>query len=306
MATKSDKQLVSIDVKYERAAVYVQPFFDQRKRVFVVGGKEYAAIRREDGVKKEAYYESIVGPNRTPDPKTGIIPETPMILSDRESIPVRHAEIFSGEEGDMLLQIAMDCGYVAKTQEAAAGLATARLYIRDDAAEARKTGKLASQVFEALGKLKDLTMPEKRDLAWALRKPVNTMSDTVLEGVINSMAMKQPDLLLATLDNRNFKLVAFLQQCVAHGLIVQQSGTYRFGGEVIGMDEAATVAFLDQKKNRAVKDQLVMELQKRQSGQVGTPTAQLRRLDASTVEDADELPFEDELTSTGEENTATA
>ena len=118
--------------------------------------------------------------------------------------------------------------------------------------------------------------------------------------------MKQPDLLLATLDNRNFKLVAFLQQCVAHGLIVQQSGTYRFGGEVIGMDEAATVAFLDQKKNRAVKDQLVMELQKRQSGQVGTPTAQLRRLDASTVEDADELPFEDELTSTGEENTATA
>lgn len=293
MDTNSEKQLLATDVKYERAAVYAAAYFDPRKRVFVVGGKEYAATPRTDGVKKEEFYESVMGPNRTPDKISGVIPETPMILSTRESIPFRHAEIFTGEEGEMTLQIAMDCGYVAKTKEAAEGIATARFYIRDDAAEAKKTGKLANQVRQVLNMLQDMTIGDKRDLAWALRKPVNTMTDAVLEGVINNMALKQPDVVLSTLNNRTYKVSAFIQQCVAHGLIIQQSGTYRFGGEVIGMDEATTVKYLEEKKNRTVKEQLLAELRERQNNRVGTPTASLKRL-VSDAEDAEELPFDDE------------
>lgn len=304
MDTNSDKQLVATDARYERAAIYVQPYFDERKRVFVVGGKEYASVLRENPARKETWYESVLGMNRKPD-ANGIIPETPMILSNAGSIPIRHAEIFHGEDGEMLLQIAMDNGYVTRTREEADGKPGARFYIRDDQAEARKTNKLAQQVLDALKAINDFTITDKRELAWALRKPVNTMPDSMVDGVINTMAMKQPDVLLKTLRGRSFKMIAFIQQCVAHGLLTQEAGTYRFAGEVIGMDEASTVAYLEQKKNTSVKDTLVRELQERLSGRAGTPTAKLAK-PSSKDEDLDELPFDDEIISTGVSNTASA
>ena len=146
-------------------------------------------------------------------------------------------------------------------------------------------------VREALNAVEKLSRDEKFELAWALRQPVRTMTATMVEGIMDRMAIEQPKVILAQLRGKNYKAFAFLQRLVGYAIIEEKAGTYRLADEVIGVDAPSAASWLLNKKNKSHVDGLRMQLANKSNGTAGADLAQAET-EAEDV-DFDELPMDD-------------
>lgn len=269
---------MAISSKFVFAPVTVQPFFDEGSRSFVVGGKHYPGKQVVDHSRKESWYETDLGDGPG---------QTPVVLSSREGIRLYHGLELVGAAGDLYYQIGLDSRYVVKDKATAGGNPDARLYIQDDMEQARETNKKADLIRRALLALVNLPgNDDKYDLAWALKQPVRKMSQEIIDSSLNAVALSTPEVLLAILESRNFKVISFLEKLHGYGVVTKKGEQWWFGEEMLGADRAQAIAFMTDKKNANMRDQLIAQLDTKTNGVMKTSKVD----ESGSVDFGDELP----------------
>lgn len=279
MDTKSEKRLVALSQSFMISRATIQPYFDESRRCFLIGKKEYPAHQAVDPSRKETWWETQVGDGPG---------QTPVLVSSREGYPIQHGHVFNGAAGELLLQIALDSGHVVAKEEEAGGKPRAMFYLQDDLREAKQNNKKADLVLRALTALSKLPgLDDKYDLAWALQKPVRKMSQEMVDSALNSVAMDTPQLLLQVLEGRDFKVAAFIEKLYGYGILSKKGEQWWFGSELIGADKLSAIAFLKDNKNTLLRDQLLNKL-----NQISNGTAVTRPVPEDDVEQGFQLATE--------------
>lgn len=250
--TNSSKQvtIVATDRKYEEAPCFCAPYFDRRRQVFIIGKKEY---------KSEA-----TRPDRGPVYHTSV--GTPIVLtnnSDYDQIQLNAGMILDRDSpADMFrMEIYLASGYVAENKQAV-NPDKHRFYLQDPLAEAESSSLLADRVFEALTFVKSLSASGKADVAFYLKQPVMSMSEVQVESYLKGLATNRPNDILQVeqKDKRLFAVLAFIQKLVQAGILQNEGGQYKYGDDLIGIDETATCRYMMMPSNNAKVKQFAQKL----------------------------------------------
>ena len=229
MATIQKKRLRAVEKRFERAPVYVAPYFDEMSKLFYIGQKEFKS-REITTAKGDRIYEA-VGTD-------GIV------LTNVDQIPVSAGLIIADKAGEIILQMLKDRGYIAPSKDAANISGGHRFYVEDETAAALEVSKKADQTLEALNLLREMSDTDKKDLALFLQLPVANQSAQVIEGLLKNLALTSPTKITEGASNRAFKAGAILERLVNAGIVAVDAGKYLYGSGQIGTDRAMAIEYL--------------------------------------------------------------
>lgn len=246
--TKTTVRLIGISDKYHVAPAYITPKFDEITREFIVGGKRYK------------------GKTHSTEDNAPIIAEgTPVRVSDVDSYRIAHLQNFdpSNEVEMFLLQIAKDSGFVAENK-AAINPAVHRYYIENKEEEAMVVVSKADRTYEAMGKIKSMSLEEMIDFGRLVGIYTKNMSKTLAESALVKMAQDKPDFILSSYNDKNKKVRTFLKKLVSAHIIRIQNGKYVYGNDLIGVNEDFTIEYLKDTTNNALISQWNSMLNKKE------------------------------------------
>lgn len=250
-------QIVAIAPSFRDQRIRVGPYFDDSRKAFILGNKTIPAKFVEDK-KRGDRYVSI---------------DHDILLDSTEDYLFQHEDTFdvSDRVQAVQLQALKDSGMLAPNRESINQGAGHRFYLMDEEEEAKKTSTKADKAFEVMGRLREMTPVQKRDLAFLLKQPASRMSEERIEAYLKDLSLQDPGMLLRHLENKYWRVLAFINKAVHHGVLTVSAGVIKLGDNVIGINEDAAVQFLTNKKNET----LVLQIQEQVDRKTGTKSETL-------------------------------
>lgn len=254
-------QILATETRFERAPIYAPATFNEITKEFVIGTKRYKATLEKRDMRN--------GGDHWVCEESDIMP---LRLVNDEEFAFEHGSKYdpSAERDKLLIQIAKDSGYIASDKQSI-NPSVHRMYIRDEVAESTRVVQKGKRVHQALTKVYALTAQEQADFAFFMQKPVRGLTEEQINAYCVEVAMEKPDIVLKNLTDNDWKLRAFLEKCVQFGLIVQVGPSYKYGAEVIGMDQDTAIAYFKRKENKELARLLAGKLKELGAPMPGTP-----------------------------------
>lgn len=238
-------RLMATQPKFERAPVYLSPYFSLPDSAFIVGGVKYKAQLRHDPKEGPEYFS-----DSTTDPTT------PFRITDGEQIRFEFGDTFdrSTPRGKFLIALLLDSSLVAKNR-ASINPDSHRYYLKDEESEAVAEISKADLLLEALILLKGKTPKELQQFCYYMGQPAGTMTQTMIDAYCKQTATTNPKLILDIFSTKGWGAKSLINQFVQHGLMSSSGRAYKLGNEVIAVDEDSAIAWVRDKKN---EDQVKM------------------------------------------------
>lgn len=252
MSTQATKQLLAVNERLQRKPTTASAPFEESTRCFVV---------MLNGVRK-VYETRPVKPDKGPEhyetyPSSDKEKGCPLVLSTGWGIEYMHGMLFQDTPADGIkLWILQNEGFLAPNKEGVTN--RHRFFLRDDEAEARANSRRADLTFNAMKLVTDLLAPQKRNLAFFFNANVLTMSETQIDGYIKEMVLNKPADIIKALENRDYRVYAFLNKLVHHRLMTVKGVAYYYGDQLYAIDAATAVEKL--KTETDFKEQLRAKL----------------------------------------------
>lgn len=267
-------QVTAGDPKFNELKVWVCPRFDAAASAFIVGDKSYRATAP-----------------KTPTDEYNYICETaPIVLTDGFMHQVEANSKYDMDDPSqaIIIDMAIDCGILAKSRNAFNPASRHVFYIKDDEAEATDSIRNAELVSNALELVFGMTDRERVRFAYYMNQPVRTMTDKQVDAFVKGVAVKDPQSIITAMKNDRWKILSALRKAVHYGVLRIESGIYKMGDNVIGIDEDAAVAFFRDRSNGDLVDQIAARIRdvelSEHPGRVVQPAPALPQESAQVIE----------------------
>jgi DNA primase catalytic subunit len=124
-----------------------------------------------------------------------------------------------------------------------------RFYIEDKEAEAKADITKVELEYEAMTKVKSLSMEEMVDFGRICGLRVKDLSKSVIEAELLRKAQKEPNLVLSLYKDPQRKHKVFLRKLIDKDIVKIENGMYKYGDEILGSNETAAIDFLKDSGN---------------------------------------------------------
>jgi len=239
----------AVNPKSIPSPVFIAPAFDQSEGVFRIGDKTYkgTAIKNHGG--ETIAYETN---------------EAPLPLSTTQARPFKHGDQFDMDDPKDKMQIDMliDQGFLCREGERP-NPQQHRFFMKDKMSEAKRAVDRGTSQSLALNAVNNMTEDDRLNIAFIEKQPVRQMSPLEISGYVFSLASSNPQRILDLTADKDFKVRAFVQKLVAFDILKSGAGGIKYGGEVIGLDEDGTVAWMKQNTNKDMVQLFRAELDKK-------------------------------------------
>lgn len=233
-------RIVAADKKYQIAPVFACPTYDEVGKTFSVNGTVY------QGKKTDPNEEN----------STVLAEKTPIRLTDHDSFRFVHLQEFNmeSETDKFLLEILRGSGWLAKNKSAVNPIEH-RFYLEDKEEEAKMAISKADLVYEAMSKIKAMTMDEMMDYSRLLGKNPKSLTKTQVEASLIEEAQKSPKVIINLTTDKNTAPKIFLRKLVDAKIVTIRNGQYYNGQEMIGINEDYAIQYLKDDVNNKVVTQ---------------------------------------------------
>ena len=127
-------------------------------------------------------------------------------------------------------------------------------YVDDLDAKAEVEEKTINLQMEAIDKLRDLTLKDKKGyLRLFGKKGVETLSESVINTALFKEANANPEKFISLYDNPDIKLRMKIEEMIETQVIKKKGNYYEFENEVLGTSIDSVVAFFKDVKNQSLK-----------------------------------------------------
>lgn len=245
----------AINPKSIPSMVGVTPVFDRNKGVFPIGNKTYAGTPVRDRNGEVTHYESV---------------DAPLPLSTSVARPFKHGQQFdrANPQDELLLQMLIDQDILCPEGQRA-NPQQHRFFMKDRMADAQRQVDRGTLMSRALMAVNQLTEDEKLNIAFVEKQPVRTMTSLEVSGFVFGLVQTNPKRILELIEDKTFKVRAFIQKLVSYGIISISSSGVKHGNDVIALDEDNAVAWMSHVDNKG-KVMMFREELDRRAGTSGT------------------------------------
>ena len=150
-----------------------------------------------------------------------------------------------------LLSLAKDSEYVAESKSKV-NPTQHRYYIENKEEEAEVLISKSELIFDAMGKIKAMSLDEMIDFARLVEVYTKGLSKKQVEAGLLKVATDTPKKVIDTFNDANRKVRTFLKKLVASQVIKVLNGKYTYGNELIGINEDYAIEFLKDTANNAL------------------------------------------------------
>ena len=242
--------------RYRKAPVFIVPFFDEKKKQFVVNGTIYAAKQAQDD---KALWETT-----TPE---GVYISTYDFYEIGDKLTLNLSEPIDKFIYDLILDTGSKM--IAKSKKDA-NPKYHRLYIENRELEAEEEITQLDSIFKAAELVMAMKSTELRDLARVLKINEATSSDKVVLSNIIKMIKTRPTFVLNILNSPSYKSESIRSLLVAGNVIVKSAKGYytnteansAVAPEFLAYTDADMGSYILNKKNSKQIEQWVIEAKK--------------------------------------------
>lgn len=139
--------------------------------------------------------------------------------------------------------------YVAKDFDSAQNSPNAFFYIEDIEADLDKKASRREKIYEALKLIKESSQDKKAEICRLLGTPVEHWAPKQITDFLEDNAMSNPDRIIITYGDKNYKVRLFIYKCIDKKLITLQSGVYKYNDISLGLSEAQCIEWLKAPEN---------------------------------------------------------
>jgi hypothetical protein len=246
-------RLVGTEQKYHTSPVYIAPKFESVTRTFTIGAKSYKGKEMTENEQKIVIAEGTPGGIR---------------VSDCDSFQFKHLQRFdmSKEEDRFLLELALSDSTMVAPSKADVNNGVHRYYVEDKDKEASDKVSKSQLVFNAMEKLRSMSLQEMEDYGRLLGVWTKDISRSQLEAALYDMSLEKPSKILDVATNKDSKHKIFLRKLVSSGIVRVSNGKYMNGSELVGANEEYAIEFLRDSQNNALITQWSKMLKTGQDG----------------------------------------
>jgi hypothetical protein len=232
-------RLVASNKDYQTAPVFIAPKFTESTMEFDVNGVIYKGKKVTEGD------EAIV-----------VADGTPIRMSDVDSYKFNHLQEFViGQPiDDFFIELLRGSGMVAKNKQSI-NPDYNRFYFENHEDEAIATISKAEMTFDALTRVKGLSIDEMEDYCRLLGENVARLTKKQVEAKLMKIAYDKPKDLIDLFEDKNRKQKMFLRRCIERGVIKLSNGKYMYGTDLIGANEDFAIQYLKDPNNNAIVTQ---------------------------------------------------
>lgn len=236
-------RIVAIKNDFHKAPYYIAPKMDPIKKQYITGQEHLSKEERE---------------------------ALPFKIDEDTSLPVNHLQMFDLEnETDKIIFDFIKLDKAIAKSKKDVNPEVHRFYIEDKEEEAKEKISKTSKLKKALKFVDGLGLEELIDLGRVLGIGGAKSSNLEIQSAIEDLCVTKPQQIINVFDDPDRKYKMFLSKLVdGHILVKIDGGTYKYGDEVIGVNEQYAIEYLRNKENNPVVTQWAKLLKERNIGGV--------------------------------------
>jgi len=225
-------RIIATDTKYRIAPFYIAARYDEGKKKYLTG---QTWDTDPDKAKKQKE-------------------NTGLVLDEDSNIPIKHNMVLDDEvEVDRII-----LGLIALHPEVVAATKSSvipdkhRFYIENKETEAKVVINKTELKFDAISKIKSMSLQEQNDFARLMGKSVSALSKSQIEAYLYEECEMNPDRIISFFNDSNKKYKVFVNNLIDAGVLRMSDGKYLYNEEIIGLNIDYAIGYVKDRTNEKV------------------------------------------------------
>lgn len=251
-------EILAIKESYKRGHTTVVPYFDDNLQRFDLPRYDPEDLSSEPE-------RLIIEGKRREDKRDGVFYTATVDdveLNSHKAFRLDHGMKLdrNNKRDKLMLDIFFASGWIARNFSSV-NPAIHRYYLSDEQADARLTTKRADAVLIALQMVGKMTAKDKLDYCFLENANAKHFSSEQIDAFVKEKALSDPYSMIKQLNNGMWRMRAFLHMAEIWGVVKKSGEAFKFGDEIIGLDEEIAINFLASPRGEsmglAIRDALV-------------------------------------------------